>query len=53
MNGRGREYNIKDGVHKCVKHYNNKWHPTIRCSPEESFQQKYIETFELENLNED
>lgn len=51
MNGRESKYTLKDALYRSLKYYNNKWHGTIKCSPEESFHQKFIETFEIENLN--
>lgn len=37
MNGKQDQYSLKLGLHHCVKYYNNKWHGTIRCTPEEAF----------------
>ena len=53
MAGKNCTYNLKDAIHKSVKFYNNKYHTTIKCTPEEAFHQKYFSTFELENLTPD
>ena len=33
-----------------MEYYNNKWHGTIKCTPEEGFQQKYMSTNDLKNM---
>ena len=42
---------MKQAMHECVKYYNSKFHTTIKCAPEEAFQQKYLGmTFEIEGM---
>lgn len=41
---------MKTALAQCMEYYNNKWHGTIKCTPEEAFQQKFISTNDLKNM---
>ena len=48
---RGDQYKLKTALRDCMNYYNNKFHGTIKCTPEEGFQQKFIHTLGLESMS--
>ena len=53
LKGRADQYKLKTALVECMKYYNNKYHGTTKCTPEEAFQQKFIQTREIQNLSAD
>ena len=53
LNGEMDKYTMKDSVKECLRRYNNKVHSTIKCTPEEAFQQKHISSPEIRDLDKE